>query len=199
MQGCCGSAVCDAQQPHVALWPPCRSVTVYCSMARCCPVAPYLLPVFSRGAGPCAPRPPLPSRPSTAVHRSVHLEVLHCARAWHCMLHSIPKPLWCAPHVHGRFPQAATSKPDGGAEEVEWEDVEEVGPGSRPGEAGGAGGAERAGPGGADHWRARAAVRQRFWSTSHGFAMGRKLGDWERHTGGCATRCGWLGAGRGSV
>lgn len=28
------------------------------------------------------------------------------------------------------------------------------------------------------HWRARAAARQRYWSLSHGFQMGRKLTSW---------------------
>ena len=28
------------------------------------------------------------------------------------------------------------------------------------------------------HWRQRAAQRQKFWSRTHGFQMGRKLGDW---------------------
>ncbi|KDD72361.1 hypothetical protein H632_c3455p0, partial [Helicosporidium sp. ATCC 50920] len=30
------------------------------------------------------------------------------------------------------------------------------------------------------HWRERANRRQKFWSMSHGFQMGRKLGDWGR-------------------
>eukprot|EP00983_Pelagomonas_calceolata_P106514 1159238-Pelagomonas_calceolata.AAC.12 len=69
------------------------------------------------------------------------------------------------------------------SEDVEWEDVEDELQRSRDQAEDAAGGASTAGGLKAeDHWRARAAVRQRFWSTSHGFAMGRKLGDWERHT-----------------
>ena len=30
----------------------------------------------------------------------------------------------------------------------------------------------------AQHWRERAAARQRYWSLSHGFQMGRKLATW---------------------
>lgn len=32
----------------------------------------------------------------------------------------------------------------------------------------------------AEHWRARAAQRQRYWSLSHGFKLGSKLGDWSK-------------------
>ena len=69
----------------------------------------------------------------------------------------------------------------GDEDDVEWEDVEEATTGAKDQEEEGEGGGREGGAD--DHWRARAAVRQRFWSTSHGFAMGRKLGDWERHAG----------------
>ncbi|KAK9861414.1 hypothetical protein WJX84_011927 [Apatococcus fuscideae] len=56
-------------------------------------------------------------------------------------------------------------------EDVEWEtaDGDEAGsqPSSRPSSA--------AKP---LHWRERAAQRQKYWSLSHGFQFGRKLGDW---------------------
>lgn len=75
-----------------------------------------------------------------------------------------------------------------------WEDVEDAGAGAAKQEGRqsedfltGSGGV-----GGDDHWRARAAVRQRFWSTSHGFAMGRKLGDWERHAGAVVVECAFV-------
>lgn len=87
-------------------------------------------------------------------------------------------------------PQLAASQgqgqqqPAGDDEDVVWEDV---GAGSN----GAAGdhrssedhhGAQEEGGGGRgpqpQHWRERMAARQKFWSTSHGFRMGRKLGDW---------------------
>jgi len=68
-------------------------------------------------------------------------------------------------------------------EEVEWEDVQEPGNAKIGHDNQADTGGGRDSLDGNSHWRARAAVRQRFWSTSHGFAMGRKLGDWERHTG----------------
>ena len=37
-------------------------------------------------------------------------------------------------------------------------------------------------------WRDRARERQQFWSLSHGFRMGRKLGDWEKEGGGGEAR-----------
>lgn len=51
------------------------------------------------------------------------------------------------------------------AEEFEWEDVEEekLTPQSQQQ---------------TQHWRERAAQRQKYWSLSHGFQMGRKLGEW---------------------
>jgi hypothetical protein len=59
----------------------------------------------------------------------------------------------------------------------EWEDVE-------PEPAGGGGGGS-SGPAATEDaaknaggWRERMAQRQQFWSTSHGFKMGRKLGEW---------------------
>jgi hypothetical protein len=33
------------------------------------------------------------------------------------------------------------------------------------------------------HWRERAAARQRYWSLSHGFQMGRKLAAWGEEDG----------------
>ena len=34
------------------------------------------------------------------------------------------------------------------------------------------------------HWRERAAQRQRYWSLSHGFQRGRALADWGKEEGG---------------
>jgi DNA excision repair protein ERCC-5 len=71
-----------------------------------------------------------------------------------------------------------TVDPDASDGSEEWEDV-----GAADGAGAGAGGAGGPPAGAtaeeADHWRARAARRQRFWSMSHGFQLGRKLGDWE--------------------
>lgn len=66
----------------------------------------------------------------------------------------------------------ASTTEDSGSEE--WEDVapEQGDAGSNPGAAAAAA-AQKAGG-----WRDRMAQRQQFWSTSHGFKMGRKLGEW---------------------
>ena len=53
-----------------------------------------------------------------------------------------------------------------GEDGLEWEDVDAPG-------SGGSGGDKDA-----QHWRERAAARQRYWSLSHGFQMGRKLATW---------------------
>jgi 5'-3' exonuclease len=89
-----------------------------------------------------------------------------------------------------------TVDPDASDGSEEWEDVGAAG-GAGAG-AGGAGGP----PAGAtaeeaDHWRARAARRQRFWSMSHGFQLGRKLGDWEAGDVPAARLAGGAGAGGG--
>ena len=60
-----------------------------------------------------------------------------------------------------------------GSDEVEWEAVEDEGAAARAA-------AKAAAP---VHWRQRAAERQRFWSRTHGFQMGRKLGDWSEDKG----------------
>lgn len=54
-----------------------------------------------------------------------------------------------------------------------WEDVEEAA-GAAPG------GGQQQQQAEAEHWRARAARRQRYWSLSHGFKLGSKLGDWSK-------------------
>ncbi|UPQ98789.1 XPG/Rad2 endonuclease [Chloropicon primus] len=54
---------------------------------------------------------------------------------------------------------------------VEWEPVEDASAAVRPEVPRG----QQAAP---VHWRQRAAERQKFWSRTHGFQMGRKLGDW---------------------
>lgn len=48
---------------------------------------------------------------------------------------------------------------------MDWEDVDAGAPGSQQAQQ-------------AQHWRERAAARQRYWSMSHGFQMGRKLAAW---------------------
>ncbi|KAK9819017.1 hypothetical protein WJX74_004467 [Apatococcus lobatus] len=56
-------------------------------------------------------------------------------------------------------------------EEVEWENADENDGGSQPSSR----------PSSAAkplHWRERARQRQKYWSLSHGFQFGRKLGDW---------------------
>lgn len=62
-----------------------------------------------------------------------------------------------------------------------WEDIEEEAP-LDPGSAGrddnGSAGGE-----GNEHWRERAARRQKYWSLSHGFQMGRKLAQWGENEG----------------
>ena len=60
---------------------------------------------------------------------------------------------------------------DGSEDDVEWEAVDDP----TPVEAGGHPKGQQAAP---VHWRQRAAERQKFWSRTHGFQMGRKLGDW---------------------
>lgn len=63
-------------------------------------------------------------------------------------------------------------------ESMEWEDVDDVipppdgagGPSSQPN-----GSQEGAG---SQHWRERMARRHKYWSLSHGFQRGKKLGDW---------------------
>lgn len=52
-----------------------------------------------------------------------------------------------------------------------WEDVEQASPGHAPQQ----GQQQQAAP---QHWRQRAAQRQKYWSVSHGFQMGRKLAAW---------------------
>lgn len=55
--------------------------------------------------------------------------------------------------------------------EVEWEDVEEVAPVPHREEEDQHQKVDK-------HWRVRASERQKFWSRTHGFQFGRKLGDW---------------------
>ena len=66
---------------------------------------------------------------------------------------------------------------DGGS--VRWEDVE----GEDAGEA--SQGNDLLDRDGREHWRVRAAKRQKFWSTSHGFQRGRSLARWAEND--CAT------------
>ena len=69
---------------------------------------------------------------------------------------------------------------------MEWEDVGLPGPGGGgDGSVGGGGGRDNGSL--SDDWRERMAARQRFWSTSHGFRLGRKLGEWDGPAGGGST------------
>ena len=58
---------------------------------------------------------------------------------------------------------------------LEWEDIDDDDIGTATGDGGGGDGD---GDGGDEHWRERAARRQKYWSLSHGFQMGRKLAQW---------------------
>ena len=65
-------------------------------------------------------------------------------------------------------------------DELEWEDVGGSGDVGVSGSSGSANALQ------SGDWRERMAARQRFWSTSHGFRLGRKLGDWDGGRGAAA-------------
>lgn len=78
----------------------------------------------------------------------------------------------CGPPASSRGPltwrpqfRLPAARPAGDAEDLEWEDVDAPPCTASQQEQ-------------QEHWRERAAARQRYWSLSHGFQMGRKLAAW---------------------
>ena len=111
-------------------------------------------------AGRASPSPPPDALPgSLAAAGELHLSV------------DLPAGLTAAD-----LAVASSSSGDQAAEEEE-ETWEEVGPDGQAVPHPSAPPAAAAG-GGTSGWPARARERQKYWSLSHGFRMGRKLGDW---------------------